>query len=157
RCRRRTRARAHSPTRGRSTERASRGTEHPACLPLRLWARPIAALARLCRFRREEPAHVKRAPFSWWALTALIGCGSAAPRTEPEDPELVVFEGEVDNTFVLAGEPSQVVTHLRGTTRPLEGASRPSINLALVVDTSGSMTGAPIDDARRASLALLDA
>jgi len=90
-------------------------------------------------------------------LTALIGCGSAAPTTEPEDPELVVFEGEVDNTFVLAGEPSQVVTHLRVTTRPLEGASRPSINLALVVDTSGSMTGAPIDDARRASLALLDA
>jgi len=76
---------------------------------------------------------------------------------EHDDPELVVLDGDVGNAYVLAGEASEVITRLRISTRALEGAARPPINLALVVDTSGSMMGEPIDDARNASLALLDA
>lgn len=91
-------------------------------------------------------------------MGAMIGCGGAAgTAAEPEDPELVVLEGEVGNAYVLAGTPSEVIARLRISTRALEGAARPPINLALVVDTSGSMMGDPIDDARGASLALLDA
>lgn len=92
-------------------------------------------------------------------VLACAGCGGASAVTAPEhdDPELVVLDGDVGNAYVLAGEPSEVITRLRISTRALEGAARPPINLALVVDTSGSMMGEPIDDARNASLALLDA
>ncbi len=96
-----------------------------------------------------------------WSILVLAcaGCGGAPPAdARPhDDPELVVLDGDVGNAYVLAGEPSEVITRLRVSTRAIEGAARPPINLALVVDTSGSMMGEPIDDARDASLALLDA
>jgi Ca-activated chloride channel homolog len=82
-------------------------------------------------------------------------CGGAQRAPEGEDPELVVLEGELGNSFVTAGEASDIVSRIRIATRPLENAPRPPINLALVVDTSGSMEGDAIADAREASLALL--
>lgn len=87
---------------------------------------------------------------------SLAGCGGAQAPAEREDPQLVVLEGQLGNEFVSAGEASMMVSRVRVSTRALENAPRPSINLALVVDTSGSMQGAPINDARAASLALLD-
>ncbi|MCZ7685150.1 MAG: VWA domain-containing protein [Sandaracinaceae bacterium] len=86
----------------------------------------------------------------------LAGCGGAQTTAEREDPQLVVLEGQLGNEFVSAGEAAMIVSRVRVTTRAIENAPRPPINLALVVDTSGSMQGAPIDDARDASLALLD-
>jgi Ca-activated chloride channel family protein len=85
-----------------------------------------------------------------------VGCAGAQVVDEGEDPELVVLEGELGNAFVLGGAESDVISRIRVQTRPLENAARPPINLALVVDTSGSMMGDPISDARAASLALLD-
>lgn len=90
-----------------------------------------------------------------WCL-ALFACGGASVRPEGEDPELVVLEGELGNEFVLGGTESDIVSRIRVQTNPLTNAPRPPINLALVVDTSGSMQGDPISDARAASLALLD-
>lgn len=92
----------------------------------------------------------------WLMVSVLAGCGGAQTPEESEDPRLVVLEGELGNEFVTAGEAAQIVSRVRVTTRPLSNAPRPPINLALVVDTSGSMQGAPISDARDASLALLD-
>jgi Ca-activated chloride channel family protein len=88
-------------------------------------------------------------------LALLIGCGGAQT-PEHDDPELVVMAGELGNRFVAAGQPADVLTRIRIDTRSLSGEARPAINLALVVDTSGSMQGEPIADARRASLALLE-
>lgn len=86
---------------------------------------------------------------------SLLGCGGAPVTNDGEDPELVVLEGELGNQFVLGGAESDVVSRIRVQTRPLTNAPRPPINLALVVDTSGSMMGDPISDARAASLALV--
>ncbi len=91
-----------------------------------------------------------------WMVLVLAGCGGATVAEDPEDPQLVVLEGQLGNEYVTAGEAAQIVSRVRIATRPLSNAARPPINLALVVDTSGSMQGAPITDARDASLALLD-
>ena len=88
---------------------------------------------------------------------ALGGCGGAQIPEEVEDPGVVVLEGDLGNAYVVAGEASEVVSRLRIETRALTNARRPPINLALVVDTSGSMDGEPIADARAASLELLRA
>src|SRR5688572_15439885 len=92
-----------------------------------------------------------------WLCLALAGVGCGVQiRNEPEDPQLVVLEGELGNAFVSAGQPADLVSRIRIRTRRLRHAPRPPINLALVVDTSGSMQGAAIANARAASLALLD-
>lgn len=85
------------------------------------------------------------------------GCGGTQVSDEAEDPEVVFLDGDLGNDFVVAGSPSDVVSRIRVEARALQNGHRPAINLALVVDTSGSMDGTPIEDARAASLDLLDA
>lgn len=84
-----------------------------------------------------------------------VGCGGASV-VERHDPGVVTLEGALGNSFVRAGTTSELVARVRVGTQPLGRGIRPPINLALVVDTSGSMEGEPIEDAREASLALLD-
>ena len=90
------------------------------------------------------------------ALTLASGCGGADIASEPDDPEVISLSGELGNRYVIAGAPSDVVSRLRIEAHAVQGVARPAINLALVIDTSGSMEGAPIADARQASLDLLD-
>jgi Ca-activated chloride channel family protein len=87
---------------------------------------------------------------------ALCACGGTDIPAEVADPNAIVMTGALGNRFVTAGQPSTVLSRLRITTQPLTNLARPAINLALVVDTSGSMDGRAIADARTASLALLD-
>lgn len=90
------------------------------------------------------------------AALALSACGGAQTPGEGEDPEVVTIEGALSNEYVQAGEASNLVSRIRINSATLENAPRPAINLALVVDTSGSMDGDPIAHARAASLELLD-
>jgi len=89
-------------------------------------------------------------------VLALCACGGTDVAAEVADPGAIVMEGTLGNRFVTAGQPSTVLTRLRIGTRSLANLARPAINLALVVDTSGSMDGRAIADARTASLALLE-
>ncbi len=89
------------------------------------------------------------------SITWLLGSGcSGCARTE--DPQVVQLDGELLNNYVPAGETSEVVSLLRITTQRLQDERSSPINMALVVDTSGSMEGQPIEDARAASLSLLE-
>ena len=71
--------------------------------------------------------------------------------------DLVEVEALTENRFVRSEKPGEIAVrlHLRAKTRKVD--KRPPINLALVVDTSGSMEGPSIDHARAAALALVDA
>lgn len=103
---------------------------------------------------------MKTSTLTWLlALGAIgwaIGCGGAQVAEPAEDPEVVTLIGDLGNTHVTATTASEVITRLRVETHALENARRPPINLALVVDTSGSMEGDPIHHARDASLSLLE-
>lgn len=76
--------------------------------------------------------------------------------TRLEDPKLVDMKGTLANAFVPAGQASDLLVRLRLSTRAIPDAPRPAINLMLVVDTSGSMEGDAIVDAREAAAALVD-
>ncbi len=85
----------------------------------------------------------------------LIGCAGTEVRPPGRDPEVIAMQGAVGNRFVPAGEISEVLARLHIDASAVRGAHRPPINLAVVIDTSGSMEGQPIGDARSATRALL--
>jgi Ca-activated chloride channel family protein len=93
---------------------------------------------------------------------ALVGCGGffgdgkGAKVIAAADPNVVVLEGALGNEYVLTDPTSELIARVRVKTNPVKDGRRPPINLALVVDTSGSMEGDPIDDARAAALAMVD-
>lgn len=84
------------------------------------------------------------------------GCGAAAIRPEASDPGILELAGMLGNRFVPSGTTSDLVARVRIDAHAVSGARRPPINVALVVDTSGSMEGQPIADARAATEALLE-
>lgn len=97
-----------------------------------------------------------RVSWAWGVcLLALCACGGTDVAAEVADPGAIVMQGALGNRFVAAGQPGTVLSRLRIATRPLANLARPAINLGLVIDTSGSMDGRAIADARTASLALL--
>lgn len=109
-------------------------------------------------------------------IAALVGCSgtTAAPVVKtpgvvvaapdpsirqapaPEASDFVSFEAAPANRFTRAGETGEMTIRLRVGARALKNAPKAPVNLALVVDTSGSMEGEMIEDAKKASLALLD-
>jgi Ca-activated chloride channel family protein len=91
------------------------------------------------------------------ALALLSLVLAACHPAPPVDPHAVTAEGSVSNRFVHADRPTPVVVRLLVSAAAVENAARPPVNLALVVDTSGSMEGRAIEDARTASKALLGA
>lgn len=96
-----------------------------------------------------------------WAfgLTAFFAIALACGRAKvPKGPDVspVALEGALGNKYVRAGSSHQVVARIEISTKVRSQTERPPVNLALVVDTSGSMEGKAIEDARTASLALLE-
>lgn len=96
----------------------------------------------------------------WAAFTAVtamfLACGHSGSRL-PAGPEVapVAVEAALGNKLVKAGAPSTMVARIGLSARKRSATARPPVNLALLVDTSGSMEGKAIADARAASLALL--
>ncbi len=101
-------------------------------------------------------------------LPLAVACGAAekpepktpvlvaAPAAPAEDPDLVALEGALGNRYLETDKQSEVLAHLRITTRSVEDGQRPALNLALAIDTSGSMSGAGIENARAAAASILD-
>lgn len=118
----------------------------------------------LGRGARRAWSRAQRALGAWLmvavaALAASLtqGCGGAEVRPNGEDPNILALAASLGNTHVPAGTTSEMIARLRIDANAVTGAQRPPINVALVLDTSGSMEGQPIADARRATEAFLDA
>lgn len=75
----------------------------------------------------------------------------------PAPADLVTLETAVGNRFVRADQKSEAVVRVRLHGRQIHDAQRLPVNLGLVVDTSGSMEGDAIRDARAACLVIADA
>jgi Ca-activated chloride channel homolog len=64
--------------------------------------------------------------------------------------------GATTPNLVRLGKDQEIVVRVRVRGLPQEGKKRPPLNLALVLDTSGSMEGTAIDQARGACATLID-
>jgi Ca-activated chloride channel family protein len=98
---------------------------------------------------------------SSWVASALIAavflaCGPSAKAPPGPETPAVAIDAALGNKFVKAGASGAVVARIGLAARKRSTAARPPVNLALLVDTSGSMEGKAIADARAASLALID-
>lgn len=101
---------------------------------------------------------------TWWAAPlavavpiclASFSC-SRTPAMPSSEPSPVSVKAALGSSLVKSGASSSVFARIEvgAAARPAHG--RPPVNLVLLVDTSGSMEGKAIADARAASLALLD-
>lgn len=70
--------------------------------------------------------------------------------------DIVTVSSTTSNAFVRSDKPGTVDVRLRIKTQSIPGTPRAPINVALVVDTSASMEGAAMEDAKKACAALLD-
>lgn len=89
-------------------------------------------------------------------IPALVsGCSERKPKAEEGPLELIELAAEPTAELVLAGETSQLAVRVRVSAGNLPGGDRPPLNLVLVMDTSGSMIGEPIESARQAARDLI--
>lgn len=86
---------------------------------------------------------------------ALSGCARDVVAT-PEDPGLVFLDAELGHEQVMADLGGEILARVRVRTGDFQPGERAPLNLALVIDTSGSMMGEPIEKARDAALAVVD-
>jgi len=89
------------------------------------------------------------------ALVVSTGCATV-PRGRATAPDLIALDGALGNRFVPAGERSEIVARIRVSVPATNSLRRPPLNLAVVIDTSGSMEGRPIEDARAAGRSLVE-
>ncbi len=85
----------------------------------------------------------------------LQGCRFGAARTAEPEPNPVTIEASLDGKALPAEKTSNAIVRLVIRPRADDPTKRVPANVALVVDTSGSMAGKPLEDARAAALALV--
>ena len=88
------------------------------------------------------------------ALCTLGACHTDVPEP-PRDPGLVALSGDLGETLLRAERGGEVLARLRITGGAIEGNARPPLNLALVLDTSGSMRGEAIEKLKLATAEIL--
>lgn len=90
-------------------------------------------------------------------LLLLPGCGIPTTPSGARDPGAVTVDGQLGTPILLATGQSTVYARIRIGTAPRPAKARGPVNVALAVDTSGSMEGAAIQDAREAGIRMIDA
>jgi Ca-activated chloride channel family protein len=116
------------------------------------------------RPRRVETAAMTLLPFRaplrlFLAVLFLVlpSCTPAASPPAAHDPGAVTVEGALGSPILLANGDSTVYARIRLGTAARPERPRGPVNLALAIDTSGSMEGEAIVEARNASQQMIDA
>lgn len=114
--------------------------------------RRLASILTLCSALgactpQHQPLVTPDAPTTGAAATAVAPSRAAQP---------ITIEAALDREALVAGKAAKVVARIRLDAGGIALTQRPPLDLSLVIDTSGSMVGAPIDEAREAAITLLD-
>jgi Ca-activated chloride channel homolog len=86
---------------------------------------------------------------------ALQACRFGAAKIAEPQPNPVTIEASLDGKALPAEKTSKAIVRLVLRPRADDPSKRVPANVALVVDTSGSMAGKPLEDARAAALTLV--
>jgi Ca-activated chloride channel family protein len=86
----------------------------------------------------------------------VVACGGRGVVTVPPPANLVAVEVTPAHSLVRAGHRGTVAARVRIRAHRMPTAASPPVNLGLVIDTSSSMEGDAIADARAAARAVLD-
>jgi Ca-activated chloride channel family protein len=85
---------------------------------------------------------------------SFLGCAGTTPVV---DPGAIRATGQLATPLVLVGDERSVYAVLRIEATPIAERQAGPVNLALCIDTSGSMEGAAIVEARRAAIQMVNA
>lgn len=89
------------------------------------------------------------------SLSVWLACSRSTTKIPHASDPSVRVTATASSSLVKTGAPAPLIVRVAITTQRRSSA-RPPVNMALLVDTSGSMDGKAIADARAASLALLE-
>lgn len=87
----------------------------------------------------------------------FLSCSPAASPPGSLDPGAVTATGALSSAILLANGDSTVYARIRIGTLPRPDRERGPVNIALAIDTSGSMEGEAIEEAKKAALQVIDA
>lgn len=78
------------------------------------------------------------------------------PTTKADLNGTLSLKARLSNGYVLAGQSKEIYATFDTSAIDYQGAKRPALNVALVVDRSGSMSGEKFDQVKEAALRMVD-
>ena len=89
-----------------------------------------------------------------FAAIGLLAACTKAPTPPPADPEVISLSGALNQAQIMADAPGEVIAQLQIRASDVQSERNP-LNVCLVLDTSGSMEGEPIESLREATKSML--
>lgn len=87
---------------------------------------------------------------------AVVAAAQPAAQASPKTPDILEMKTGLDREILKAGHAQKIYLRIAIAGRKPERGNRAPMNVALVIDRSGSMSGARIEAARRAALMAID-
>ncbi len=78
------------------------------------------------------------------------------PTTHASAAGVLKLDAGISHGYLASGSQQDVYAAIDISAKKIEGATRPPLNLAVVIDRSGSMRGTKLDYAKRAAMRLVD-